>query len=199
MADVRVRRVEFEGPAAAGVPIPIRVGVNNNETAAFSWEEKTCNTGGEYGHKTDVTLVIRDAAGEKVFDETVRECVPRNRVGQMLGANAAVEFDPELPAGEYTVEATVSVIKEERTHSSTPRSLTVEEDSSALPGGDDPGGSNPFGGGGDDQSDDGGNNPFGGSGDALGLPNSKVVLALVALLAIAWLANSASNTAEAFT
>jgi len=196
VADVRVRRVEFEGPGAANQPIPVTVGVNNNETVAFSWEEKTCNVNGEYGHKTDVTLTIRDASVEEVFEETERRCVPRNRVGQMMGANATVTFRPELPAGEYTVEATVSVVTEERTHSGSTRSLTIEEDSSALPGGDDPGGSNPFGGGGDDQSDDGGDgsNPFGGSS----LPNPDILLAVVALLAIAWLANSASNTAEVF-
>jgi len=195
VADVRVRRVEFEGPAASGRPFPIHVGVNNNETAAFSWEEKTCNVGGEYGHKTDVTLTVRDAAGEAVFQETKRRCVPRNRVGQMLGANAQVTFEPELPAGDYTAKATVSVIQEERTHSSTPRSLTVTEDTDDLAGGDDPGGSNPWGGGGDDQSADGGDseNPFGGGDNPLNLPNPDI------LLAVAWLANSASNTAEAFT
>jgi len=204
VADVRVRRVEFEGPGAAGQPVPVDVVVNNNETVALAWNGKTCDTDGvtnARGHKTDVTLTVRDASGEEVYEETTRECVPVNEPSTALSGNARVSFRPELPAGDYTVEATVSVINEDRSHSGSTRSLTVEESTGALPDGDDPGGSNPWGGGGDDQSEDG---PENGGGDPFGqffgdVGNSQVILAIAALALVAWLANSASNTAEAFT
>lgn len=199
MADVRVRRLEFEGPAPANQPFPIQVVVNNLETTAASWQENTCSDP-QPGHRTDVTVVVRDGAGNEVYSETKRRCIPRNRVFEMLGGNARVEFRPELDPGEYVVEAQVSVINESRTHSASPRSLTVSGSADSIPSGDDPGGGDPFGGGGDDQSDDGGS-PFsgnGGGGDplgdfGLGIGTSNVLVGVIVLALLAWLASSTSE------
>lgn len=126
MADLRIRNVESRGTQPAGQPWPVTVAVNNLETVAFAWEAGTCNENGEPGHKARVTLTVRGPMGDEVWSETKRTCVPRNRVGQMLGANKRVGFTPEVSSkGDYTLVATVESVNSVGEDTSDPVRVAV--------------------------------------------------------------------------
>ena len=126
MADLRIRNVESRPTQPAGQPWPVTVVVNNLETVAFAWEAGTCNENGEAGHKARVTLSVRGPMGDEVWSETKRTCVPRNRVGQMLGANKRVEFTPEVSSkGDYTLVARVEAVSSSGEDSSDPVRVSV--------------------------------------------------------------------------
>jgi len=126
MADLRIRTVESRGTQPADQPWPVTVAMNNLETVAFPWEAGTCNENGEPGNKARVTLTVRGPMGDEVWSETKRTCVPRNRVGQMLGANKRVEFTPSVSSqGEYTLAAKVDSVNSSGEDSSDPVRVSV--------------------------------------------------------------------------
>jgi len=187
MADLRIRNVDSRSMQPAGQAWPVTVAVNNLETVAFAWEPGTCNENGEPGHKANVTLEVRSSAGGEVWSETKQVCVPRNRVGQLLGANKRVEFTPVVDTkGEYTLTASVEAVNSSGGDTSDPVRVTatgVEETEQADSGVDNGGGDawNPF------PDDSGGNDPLNVGGQM-----DKLLLA-VGLIAVAWLANSGAE------
>lgn len=143
MADLRIHHIESRSSQPAGQPWPVTVALNNLETVAFAWESGTCNENGEPGHKASVTLTIRDSNGAKVWSETKETCIPRNRVGQMLGANKRLEFNPSVDSpGGYTLTASVEAINSVGGDTSDPVQVTVTgvEETEQVDNGNDNGG-----------------------------------------------------------
>ncbi|WP_144901371.1 hypothetical protein [Halobellus captivus] len=186
--DVNIESFEVGGPTTPGTPVPATVRVNNRETVTPLLGPATCGGawGSDQGHLTDVTVEVRDDEyGTVVWQETEQVCAP----GEQIGNEFDVQFEPTIyDLGSYTVTASTRVVgKDADSDQAGPVGLDVTEDSSSLPdsdSGNNSGGGWPFG----DGSGDG--NPF---DLGFGGSNMKIVLGLVALLAIAWLADSAEG------
>jgi hypothetical protein len=139
MADVRIRRVEFDGSQRSHTPFPVEVYINNNELTAPFWGAAYCEDNGP-GHKVDVWLRVQKPDGTEVDRiEKTGLCVPVNSVDHWGGANQVAEFQVELPPGEYILTATVDVRKVSGIDASEPQTVTVEEGTGGLGGGDDGG------------------------------------------------------------
>lgn len=138
MADVRIASIDYADDQAAGVPFSVSVEVNNKETVAPIWPSPALCSKGVWapdGHKIEVTLII-----ERGFTEAYREtkdgCAPVQAPSQVLGGNGRVEFQPQLPAGDYTLRAKVKAMPS-GSDTSDSKTLTVRGDTSGLDGGSD--------------------------------------------------------------
>lgn len=159
MADLRVHHIESRSSQPVGQPWPVTVALNNLETVAFAWESGTCNENGEPGHKASVTLTVRDSNGGEAWSETKETCIPRNRVGQMMGANKRVVFNPEVALpGEFTITATVEAINSVGQDTSDPERVTITgvEETEQVDDGNDNGDDSWI----PDSPDNGDNSPF---------------------------------------
>jgi len=184
--NVNVR--SLEAPATTpGTPTTITAEINNRELVTPLLGPATC--GGNTGHKTEVTVEVRDPAGAVVFEEAKTICAE----GDSLGNEQTVpfEFTPSTD-GEHTVRASTRVIGHEiDSDSAGPASLTIESDAGDLP--DSSGG-----GGGPGLDYDPGD--FSGDGDGGGLldvgpdlPSSDLIIGLVVLALAAWALSSAEG------
>lgn len=199
MADVRVRNVVTENTQPSGRSWPVEIVLNNNETVALVTNPKTCNPDGigARGHKTDVTLEVRDQGGDVVWSQTkFSVCVPVNEPSTVLSGNKRVTFNPDVDVeGTVTLHASCSVINEDRTHSHSPVGVSIvspdetQDPTDPSPGGNGTdGGESPFGGlfGGD------GGGGGGGGNDPFGIPVDEILI-VVALFALAMIARSGSE------
>lgn len=134
MADVRIAQVESRSQQIAGSEFPVTVYLNNNELVAPAWNPKTCNGNGGAGHKTDVTVRLKDANGNTVASKTEEEfCVPRNRAATFVDSNANVTFTFTVnQPGEYIIGAEASVIREDRTFTANPVTIQVTSNTSTA-------------------------------------------------------------------
>lgn len=214
MANINVKSLSIENGSnqILGDPFEVVVHVNNREALAPApWKATRCayeapNGGEEYGHGATVEVeVLRN--GAIVESGSTHVCAPIDTSGHP-DPRPSWTFDLAEP-GDYDVRATVDPDVHGPTSTET-RTITVsptgEQQSARNDGGDN--------GGGDDSS----NLPALGDADGDGVRNfrdpqpqnpaipeedginssiDKAVM-LVALLAVAWLAASASNTVEAF-
>lgn len=179
--NVNIRSLEA-ADTAAGTPAQVTVEVNNLETVTPLLGPATCGgvVGSSQGHKTEVSIEVRDSAG-RVIDESSQEvCAP----GEQIGNEVTVEFDVETgETGEYTVTAATRVLGHERESDTRgPVSFNVG-DVGDLPGSDGGGAGLP------ELPDPGGENPLG----DLGLPSGDTLVLVAGLLAVAWLADSAEG------
>ncbi|MFC7069489.1 hypothetical protein [Halobaculum lipolyticum] len=205
MANINIKNgqiaVENGANQLVGDPFEVSVQVNNRElhgwgNGPLAGPHACIHTGpgGDEVPGHEATVAVQILRGGTVVDSSERTVCAPVEGGGVPDPRKSFTFTLDEP-GAYDVRATVS--PEDGAPSDTvTRTVNVDETGNAPPaddGGNESGG--PFGG------DDGPSNPFGGGGGSnpLGLPNANVVLALVALALVAWLASSASNTAEAFT
>lgn len=201
MADVRVQSIAFPGATTSSAPVPVEVAVNNLETVGpygFADDElggligeNPAVCGGELansGHLTDVTLTIRNQSGDVVFEKTKSVCAIVQRPSDTISPPDKVTFSPQLDAGTYTVMATSQVRGDSMSDTSQQYRLEVASDTSDLPSGDEPGDTIwdiGTGGSGD------GDGPLAGIGAGSG--SIDKILVVLAILAIAWIADSGSD------
>lgn len=187
MPDVRIESIDYADGQAAGVPFTVEVEVNNLETVAPLYGSPALCSKGVFspdGHKIEVTLIVERGFSE-VWRETKSGCAPVQAFSQALGGNARIEFEPQLPAGDYTLRAKVEAMPN-GSDSSDSKTLTVRGDTSGLDGGSDGSG----GGGwnlGDVLDDSDGSNSGGTLADVLDLPDfgkAEVYLWIVLLIAL---------------
>ena len=181
--NVNIRSLEA-ADTAAGTPAQFTVEVNNRETVTPLFGPAACGgvIGSSQGHKTEVSIEVRDSAG-RVIDESSQEvCAP----GEQIGNEVTVEFDAETgDPGEHTGTAATRVGRNElESDTAGPVSFDVADDAGDLPSSDGGGGA-----GLPDLPDPGDND----SPLDLGLPSGKALVAVAALLAVAWLADSAEG------
>ena len=195
--DIRIKTLDVDGPTTPGTPVPVSVKVNNAELLPPYGGDAACSTDGNgtaNGHRTEVSIEVRSALGSVVTSETKTICAPND-----VGSNEpVVEFSPTVDsAGSYTVRAEVQVPTfDAPSDTAAPVGFEAVENVADLPDetGESPG-----------SGDSGGILPprFRGDGSnnssglnlGLGFGSVDVVLGLVALLAIAWLADSAADIA----
>ncbi len=195
MANINIKngKVEVENGAnqVHGQPWTVTVPVNNREMFRTRQENSCSIPVGDtdvYGHKADVSVKVFDG-GNTVAESSKQVCAPIEFQPADDPHPTFGPFDPE--PGQYTVRAKVDPVGGGQSDT-VERTVHVSETSDAPPaddgGADDTNGSDLWPGGDDD--DDGNSDPMG--------KLDKAML-IVALLAVAWILSSASNTAEAFT
>ncbi|WP_435062387.1 hypothetical protein [Halobaculum sp. EA56] len=209
MANINIKngRLAVEGGQnqLVGNAFDVTVPVNNRET--FGWGNgplaapNACMYQGPNGDRVpghEATVEVQILRGGTVVDSGERTTCAPVEGGGVPDPQETFSFTLDEP-GAYDVRATVSPHGPEggAPSDTVTRTIHVEETGNAPPaddGGNEDGGL--FGGG----SGTDGSNPFAtGGSNPLGLPNTDIVLALIALALVAWLASSASNTAEAVT
>lgn len=200
MPNINVEDLNIENGSnqIVGDPFEVTVHVNNRELLGPPpWKETRCmyeapNGQQTPGHGATVEVeVLRD--GSVVQSESTHVCAPTEGSGHP-DPRPSWTFDLTR-AGDYDVRATVDPDVHGPTSTET-RTITVS------PTGEQPAADDGDSGSGGQLWDDwnGGSGGSGGSGSGsplgFGSTVDKAVL-LVALLAVAWLASSASNTVEA--
>lgn len=168
-----------------GTPTTIRATINNREAVVPLFGPAACGgvVGSSQGHKTEVSIEVRDPGGAVVHDTTETVCAPGEQVGNDV--DVLTEFTPE-EAGEYTVRASTRVLSHDRdSDSAGPVALTVESEAGDLPDSTSPGGGLDF-----DPTDSDGDSPLDIGPD---LPNTDVVLGVVVLALLAWALSSAEG------
>lgn len=203
MTQVFATGIEVDSQQAANQPFEATAKVNNRETVGPFTGPAVCpgdSLIGSSGHLSDVTLTATNSHGTVVWEETKTKCIPIEGQDNIIGPSARVNFNLDLPAGEYTFQAAVSARGESRTDRSDTIQLTVEGDNSSLPTGDDRSDVDiPFTGDDGDGGSSGGGSDSGGDILAWVLNNQQKAAGILLLLAFLAVAGPYANLAASAT
>jgi len=186
--NVGLRRVSAPNQVDPGEPFQVDVEVSNGAAYINPWDPDKCGLAPP-GYKIEV--VLKTPAGETLSKGPL--CHTTTEVGTRDVTYTFTVDAPDDPGGRAEVEAHVELAESGKRTDAVEASTLVSDEAASQPS--DPGGG---GGGLPDDLPGGGDGGTGPLPDSIGGQVDRAVL-LLGLLAVAWIAASASDATEAIT